>query len=115
MNGSYVADPHDVYQGRAIPNADYTRRSPQPQGDYSYQGGGAAGGGYGDTHQLYTSPASYAPPSHSQYYNSADPHTRQENYNGYDYNAQGQAERGHHSGPGVGRDSGGAGYAPHAM
>jgi len=117
MNGSYVADPHDVYQGRAIPNADYARRSPQPQpqGDYSYQGSGApGGGGYGDA-QLYASPTSYMPPSHSQYYNGADTHTPAENYNPYDYNRQGQAEQGHHSGRGAGGDSGGAGYAPYAM
>lgn len=114
MNGSYVADPHDVYQGRAMPNAEYTRRSPQPQGDYSHQGSGAAGGGYGDP-QLYTSPMSYAPPSHPQQYNNGDPHTRQESYTEYDYNSQGHAERGYHNGPGVGRDNGGAGYALHAM
>jgi len=113
VNGSYVADPHDVYQGRTVPNADYARRSPQPQtqSDYPYQMSGMAGG-YGEAH--YASPTSYVPSPHSQYFNGAGTHSREESY-GYDYNGQGQVEQVHHSGRGVGRDGGGTGYAPHAM
>lgn len=106
MNGSYVADPHDVYQGRAIPSGDFSRRSPQPQGgDYHNQGGGAYGG-YDE--QDYPSPTSARPGQQQhQTFGAAHTHLRDDSYNGYDYDGQGHAERG--------GGHGGGGYTPHAM
>jgi len=105
MNGSYVADPHDVYQGRAIPNSDYTRRSPQPQNEYAqYQvHSGMGGGGYGADAQDYSNPTRnpQLPHSHSQAYSQED------SYNTYDYEGRGY-EQGYHG-------HGGGGYVPHAL
>lgn len=108
MNGSYVADPHDVYQGRAIPNSDYTRRSPQPQGDYVHHQMHMGGGGYGADVQGYPNPI-HAPqiPLRSQTY------SQENNYNAYDYEGQGHAEQGYHHG--YGPNDGGGGYGPHAL
>lgn len=131
MNGSYVADPHDVYQGRAIPSGDFTRRSPQPQGDYAHhQGGGIQEGAYGDA-QDYPSPTSVYPPqaqsfgaAHAQmhddpyaqrhdpnaYDHNAYDHHAQYDQNAYDYDGQQHAEQGYH-----GQHGGGGGYQSHAM
>jgi len=110
MNGNYVADPHDVYQGRAIPGGDFTRRSPQPQSEYAYQAHGG-GGGYGSEAQDYPNPNHHpAPLPHSQF-GAVHPqtYTQDNNYNAYDYEGQGHAEQGYH-----GHGDGG-GYVSHAL
>jgi len=116
MNGSYVADPHDVYQGRAMPNGDFTRRSPQPQGEYDHyqtQNGGMGGGGYGADMQDYSNPISNTQLSHSQSFGVVHPqtHTPEDSYGAYDYEGQGHVEQGHHGHGG----NGGGGYASHAL
>jgi hypothetical protein len=124
MNGSYVADPHDVYQGRAIPSGDFTRRSPQPQGEYTHyqpQNGGM-GGGHAADMQEYQYPISNAQPSHLQPSHpqpshpqsfGAHPQTHQHQpedpYGGYDYEGQRYTEQGYHGG------GGGGGYTSHAL
>ena len=122
MNGSYVADPHDVYQGRAMPNGDFSRRSPQPQAEYPHQAqnGGMAGGGFGVDMQDYPSPTSdYStstsagrlPQSQSFGALHAQSHGTDDGRGAYDYEGQGYAEQGYN---GRGGNSGG-GYVSHAM
>lgn len=121
MNGSYVADPHDVYQGRAIPGDDFTRRSPQPQVDRVHHQGGIQEGAYGDT-QDYPNPTSVyrmQPQSfgaaHAQMHddpnaynhNTYDQYTQYDQH-AYDYDGQQYAERGYHG-------QSGGGYQSHAM
>ena len=109
-NGTYVADPHDVYQGRAIPSGDYMRRSPQPQTEYvRYQAqNGSMGVGYGTDIQEYPNPILNAQSSHSQSFSSVYPQTHSpEDTCAYDYDGQGYAEQGYHHD--------GGGYVAHAM
>lgn len=102
MNGNYVADPHDVYQGRAIPNSDFARRSPQPQGEYAYPQthSGVGGSGYGVDVQDYPNQTTNAPLPHSQPYGAVYPQTHppEDNYGAYEYEGQGHAEQGYHGG-----------------
>lgn len=136
-NGSYIADPHDVYQGRAIPNTEYARRSPQPPAN-EYMHSQLP---YGEM-QDYPSPTSGGPPAHQQqqygsmhapqqqqahaiayggemqsYPHPSDayqqpPHTQDVYYaNQYQHDGQGHAEQGYYAQG----DNGDAGYAPHAM
>jgi hypothetical protein len=111
MNGTYVADPHDVYQGRAIPGADYTRRSPQPPGEYAHPQAysGMGGGGYGADTQDYLNSASNAQLPHSQSSGAVHPQMQQQDdsYGAYDYEGQGHAEQGYHGHSG--------GYPSHAL
>jgi len=122
MNGSYVADPHDVYQGRAMPNGDFSRRSPQPQGEYPQhqaQNGGMAGGGYGIDMQDYPSPTSnYSTPTsagqlpQTQSFGAlhVQSHRPDGDHGAYDYEGQGHIEQGYN-----GQGGGGGGYVSHAM
>ncbi|KAF7983886.1 hypothetical protein HWV62_18238 [Athelia sp. TMB] len=120
-NASYIANPHDVYQG----NTDYTRYSPQPPAD-GYHSQAAY-----DHMQDYPSPDSGGPPPHPQYgsmhqqsydayggahdypADSYQPQHPQDGYhaNSYNYDAQGHVEQGYH-GQAQGED---IGYTPHAM
>lgn len=114
MNGNYVADPHDVYQGRAIPSGDFTRRSPQSQGDYAHhqaQNGGMGGGRYGVDMQEYPSPTSNVELPHSQSFGAvhSQAHMPEDRYGAYDYEGQAHVEQGYHG------HGGGGGYGSHAM
>jgi len=110
MNGSYVADPHDVYQGRAIPGGDFTRRSPLPQSEYAHQAHSGMGGGrgYGADVQDYPNPTHPQLP-HSQFGAvHSQTLTPEDNYSAYDYEGQGHTEQGYHG-------HGGGGYVSHAL
>jgi len=108
MNGSYIADPHDVYQGMAIPSGDYTRRSPQPQSEYAhYQPQNVGMGGYGVDMQEYSNPIPNTQLSHSQSFRHPQTHPPEDPYGAYDYEGQGHAEQGYHGG--------GGGYEAHAL
>lgn len=121
MNGGYVADPYDVYQGRAILGGDFTRRSPQPQGEHVHHQGGAREGTYT---QDYPNPTSVYPPqpqtlgaARAQMHD--DPNTYNHNVydqhgqydqDAYHYDGQQYAEQGYHE------QHGGRGeYQSHAM
>jgi len=131
MNASYIADPHDAYQG----NVDYSRRSPHPPTNgYTHQPA------YDNSHQDYPSQAqdysnassqnyqqqygdmheqSYGTYGNAYDYPNADPRHQQHQQpqdgyyaNSYNYAAQGHVEQGYHQEETHGGD---VGYAPHAM
>lgn len=103
---SYLADPHDVYQGKAVYNGEMARRSPQPPSGSGQRP--SSGLAYEDSSSDHSGPAPVGPPQQSSPYGG---------YSGYPTSQRTHGQQQWHGGGGRGRsydEESNGGYS-HAM